>query len=73
MWGDAKVAGAGGETKSPHERYDLIFLQHFYRADLSPTATLCFGYYFIANYYLCTAPIIYGDIYWRDNPLNPVT
>jgi hypothetical protein len=22
----------GGETKSPQERYDLIFLQHFSRA-----------------------------------------
>jgi hypothetical protein len=32
MRGDAKAAGAGGETKSLKEHYDLIFLQHFYRA-----------------------------------------
>jgi hypothetical protein len=26
--------GGGGETKSPHERYDIIFFQHFSRAHL---------------------------------------
>jgi hypothetical protein len=28
---------------------------------------------FVLPINLCTAPIIYGDIYWKDNPLIPVT
>jgi hypothetical protein len=34
------------------------------------------GYLFIfiiTKHYLLTAPISYGDIWWRDNPFNPVT
>jgi len=27
----------------------------------------------IPKHYLLTAPISYGDICWKDNPLNPVT
>jgi len=30
--GGCPSGGGGGETKSPQERYNLIFLKHFYRA-----------------------------------------
>ena len=30
--GGCLSGGRGGETKSPQERYDVIFLRHFYRA-----------------------------------------
>ena len=29
--------------------------------------------FIITKHYLLTAPISYGDIWWRDNPLIPVT
>jgi len=29
--------------------------------------------FIITKHYLFTAPISYGDIWWRDNPLIPVT
>jgi hypothetical protein len=29
--------------------------------------------FIITKHYLLTAPLSYGDIQWRDNPLIPVT
>ena len=34
--GGCPNGGGGGETKSPKERYNLIFLKHFYRAEQLP-------------------------------------
>jgi hypothetical protein len=38
--GGCPSGGGGGETKSPKERYDLFFLQHFYRAELPLLSSL---------------------------------
>jgi hypothetical protein len=35
---------------------------------------MCYPFIFIiTKHYLLTAPLSYGDIQWRDNPLIPVT
>ena len=42
--GGCPSAGGVGETKSPQERYDLIFLKHFYRAQIFFNFPRRYGY-----------------------------